>query len=386
VAPAAVARVTRSVRASDWAFALGLLIGVAVNVAVGAAARHDAVIGYADFSYIWAGPRTILDGADPYDPAQWAASVARLGTEPYDDPAVYSYPPYVALLLLPLGALPLAIADGIWKWGGLAAAVAAVLLLMRTYAIAAPAIAFVAALTLTVSHASAFAFYGGQWSFVLIAALAVLAIAAQRARAVPALAGAIVLLAKPQLALVALGGLALRSWLRHDRAVALAIGAAAAVLVVGSALALPRAWPTWLEIVPHERSGEPNLATLAVLLRPVPFGTAIAAAICVLAVLTALRADPRRPASAALWMAGALVAAPYARSYDHLLLLVPLLIVCAGASPRASNVLAAAIGLVLLILPWAIFIAISPALGSESATAIVPVVAFGLVALRARVR
>jgi hypothetical protein len=41
---------------------------------------------------------------------------------------------------------------------------------------------------------------------------------------------------------------------------------------------------------------------------------------------------------------------------------------------------------VLLILPWAIFIAISPALGSESATAIVPVVAFGLVALRARVR
>jgi len=48
-----------------------------------------------------------------------------------------------------------------------------------------------------------------------------------------------------------------------------------------------------------------------------------------------------------------LVAAPYARSYDHLRLLVPLLIACAGANGRLGN-------------------------------AIVPLAAFGVIALRLR--
>jgi len=44
----------RAPRAADIAFALSPLVEAVVNVAVGAPARHESVIGHADFSYIWA--------------------------------------------------------------------------------------------------------------------------------------------------------------------------------------------------------------------------------------------------------------------------------------------------------------------------------------------
>ena len=370
---------TRAPRAADVAFGLGLLVGVAVNLVVGAPARHEAVIGYADFSYVWAGPRTILDGGDPYDPAQWSASVRRLGTEPYDDPAVYSYPPYVALELLPLGAMPLAVADGIWLWGGLAAAAVSVLLLLRTYAVRSPAVAFVAALVLLVSQPSVFAFYGGQWSFVLVAALAVLGIAAERRRALGGGVGAVVLLAKPQIGVVILGGIAWRALRRGDRRVTRAVVAAAAAVVGLSAVAVPGWWLGWLEHVPLTRAGEPSLATL-----PSAVGVPAAVIGIGIAAVIAIRADVRSPVSAALWMTLGVVAAPYARSYEQLLLVVPCVIACAGLSPRAGWAMGIAIATVLIVLPWSIFVAISPVLGSERMSALVAVAAFALIAVRSR--
>ena len=101
-------------RRADFAYAAAVVIALAVLFTAGVTDHRDAIIGHSDFSYIWAGPRTILDGGDPYDASSWSASVARLGTEPFDDPRLYSYPPYVAVTLLPLAVLPLALAAGLW--------------------------------------------------------------------------------------------------------------------------------------------------------------------------------------------------------------------------------------------------------------------------------
>jgi hypothetical protein len=368
------------VRASAVAFVLGLAVGTMILIGAGMPDLHRTASSHADFSYIWAGPRTLLDGADPYDAAQWSSSVARLGTQPYADPAVYSYPPYVALALLPLGALPLPIADQVWLWGGLAAAAVTMLLVLRAYAIDSAAMAFVAALVLLVSQPATFAFHDSQWSFLLVAALGLVAIALRRSGRLALALGTALLMAKPHLAAIPLGGLGWQAWRRGDRWVAVTIAIVAAGLIAISAVVGAQWWIAWLAEVPRARAAEPNITVLPRALELLSVGAPVAYAAMALAGIAAVASDPRRSTGVALWMALGLIVTPYARSYDHVLLVVPGLIACAGMDRRLSTVFAVGSALTLLLLPWLIFVVLSPALGSESGAAIVPLAFFALVA------
>ena len=360
-------------RRADFVYVAAVLIALAVLFVAGATDHRDATIGHSDFSYIWAGPRTILDGGDPYDAASWAASVARLGTEPFDDPSLYSYPPYVAVALLPLAALPLALAAGVWTWGGIAAAVVALRVLLRTVAPGAPVTHGLAAATLLLSQPAVVSFYSGQWSFLLLAALALAVATERRWTRAGALA---VLAAKPQLGLTIVAGFALRAARRREFATAVATVAPWVAVVGGTALVAARWSSAWLADVPGERIAEPHIATVAAIVGP------LAAALLIgLALLVAVAADPRRPEGAALWIAFGLLAAPYARSYDHLLLLVPIVVVAPGRPALAMSALAG-----LLVVPWLLFLVVAPALGSESLAVLVPLAVFALVALAGRRR
>src|SRR5207248_3279971 len=122
-----------------------------------------------DFAGFWAGPRALLDGADPYDPATWQATIARLGTQQTSE-LVYGYPPWVLLALLPLGALPLGLATLVWTLGGLSLAVIGIWSLLRVIAPDCRLLSLLAGLCLLGSAPAIISFYSGQWSFLLVGA------------------------------------------------------------------------------------------------------------------------------------------------------------------------------------------------------------------------
>ena len=117
-------------RRADLAFFASAAAALLVLVLFGALQRRLEMIGNDDLSRIWAGPRAVLIGADPYDPASWVATTRALGTLAPDTP-VYIYPPWVTLVLVPLAALPLNVASMAWLVGSIAAGLAGLRLLLR---------------------------------------------------------------------------------------------------------------------------------------------------------------------------------------------------------------------------------------------------------------
>lgn len=92
-----------------------------------------------DFSGIWAGPRALASGHDPYDPSTWHTTAFALqGQVPQT--VVYGYPGYVAIALLPLALLPLPAAAIIWAVGGIALAAVALGALLRRVAPGLPVV------------------------------------------------------------------------------------------------------------------------------------------------------------------------------------------------------------------------------------------------------
>ena len=100
-------------------------------VALAAADVPGAAYRHSDFFQFWAVPRLILEGADPYDPADWVGIYAREATAPVElltSTGRLAYPVWVALLLLPMGALPFGVAAAGW----LVAQLATVAFALRT--------------------------------------------------------------------------------------------------------------------------------------------------------------------------------------------------------------------------------------------------------------
>ena len=370
-------------RRADLTYAATLALCVLLLTLGGVLEHRVALLGTGDFSYIWAGPRTILDGRDPYDAVDWAASVAALGTEAFDDPPVYSYPPFVAIALIPIGALPLSIAAGLWTWAGLIAAALSLRTLLRAVAPAQPLVHGVSAGTLLLSQPAVVTLYSGQWSFWLLSALSVLAVALRRRRHVVAAFASLMLLAKPQFAVFMVGGLAWRAWRRGEtRAAAFMLAVPAAIILI-SAAASAAWWMSWISQVPAERSRELHIATLAAAFTDTgPIAPAITIAVAILVATLAVIVDLRRAQTAGVWVALGLLVAPYARSYDHLLLLVPIVLACAAAG-RAAGAAALAGAAILVPGAWLLFLVIGPARGSESATVIIPAAVFALAAITA---
>ena len=370
-------------RRADLAYIATFAICALALTLSGVLEYRDSQMAHSDFSYIWAGPRTILDGKDPYDAAEWSASVARLGTEAFDDPAVYAYPPFVAIALLPIGALPLSVAAGLWAWSGLLAAALAVRILLRSVVPARALVHGVGAGILLLSQPAVVTLYSGQWTFWLLAALALLVVALRTHRGAVAALSSVALLAKPQVALVMLGGLAWRSWRRAEsREAALMLVLPAAIVLI-SAATMVGWWISWIMEVPGVRSREPHITTLAAALADLGAAApALTVAVALLAAAITAFSDPRRADSAALWIALALLVAPYARSYDHLLLLVSVVLTCAAAG-RAAGAVALAGAAILVPGAWVLFLIVGPIRGSESASVVVPAAVFALAAINA---
>jgi len=165
-----------AVRRADRAFAIATLASLAI-VVLGPLQRRIELIGEDDLSGIWAGPRAIATGHDPYDPETWRPLSVALGTQLFDTP-VYIYPPWVAVPLLPLGFLPLPVVSILWLVASLAAALLALRYALRLLLPARTGDHAVAPVALLLSWVGILTLVLGQWGYLLVAALftAVLAV------------------------------------------------------------------------------------------------------------------------------------------------------------------------------------------------------------------
>jgi hypothetical protein len=186
-------------RRADLAYAVGVIVGVAFIIVSGAVAVHDRGAGLTnDFGGIWAGARAIVDGHDPYDPATWRAIAAAYGTQP-PDTAVYGYPRWVALALVPFALLPIDVAATLWLWGGIALAVLGVHALLRAAVPGIPLAHAVVGGTLFVAQPGYQTVANGQWTFLLLAGSSAALVLVRRSRPRAAALSALVWLAKPHL-------------------------------------------------------------------------------------------------------------------------------------------------------------------------------------------
>ncbi len=305
-----------------------------------------------DFSGIWAGPRALLQGHDPYEAATWPAVAAELqGQRPLT--AVYGYPGYIAIALAPLALLPLPIAAVAWTVGGVGLAALGLGVLLRRTIPGMPPLHGLFGVTLLLSQPGFTSFYNGQWSFLMVAATAGLALSLRDRAVSTAAALAALLVAKPHLFAVAIVPLG-RAAIARGAAAAIAIALCAGLALVAVSLIIMPGWPG--AFAAH--AAAPRLASSRVTTLPVaagdlagPLGGVVALAAIGLAVLAASRFSSKGDAHTAAWLAASFLAAPYSWSYDQLVLLVPLAIASGIAARRRKSLglFVGAIGCALLL-------------------------------------
>lgn len=364
-------------------------MSLAAFAALGPLERRIELIGSDDLSRIWAGPRAFLSGADPYDPSSWYATAVALGTQP-PDTAVYIYPPWVTLALLPIGALPLALASALWLVAGLALALVALRAALRALLPDRPLDHAILAATLLLSWSGMVGLVIGQWGHVLVAALFATVLGLRGGRPVAAGLAATALIVKPHLFLLTAPALAAHAlWPAAGRApsrpgvrfVGVAVGVTLA-LVALAWVVLPSWWPAWLDGV-AARQVQATRNTVAGLVGTLvgPAGASVAALVILALVAVALRFHPRSPGWLPVWTALSLVVVPYASSYDHVLLIVPI-VLAAGAllpvsPPSSRGVVLSGAAVMLLLAP--VMYAIAVLRHSESLSVVVPLAVFAIV-------
>lgn len=373
---------------TDRAYFAAVALGILIVVALGPLERRLELAGSNDFSGYWAGGAALAGGADPYDPATWRATVDRLGTQA-PDTAVYGYTPWVALAMTALAPLGLASAAWLWMIATVAAAVIALRALLRELLPGDALLHGAVGLALFVSQPAIHSLVLGQWSFLLLAALAVVVLQLRKERPLPATLAALAFLAKPQLFVLTTAGLIWRAARGGDAAarrwVAIAGTLALGVVALSTAV-LPHWIGAWLTHVAPVRISRP--ATLPSALSDLAGSPgAIGGYVLIAAlVILAARYPARSDASLAAWLAVSSAGAIYSWSYDHLLLLVP--ITLAGAAlqarrgPQARRLVLAALGVMVLAAP--LFYALAVVRQRESFSVAVPlaIAVLILVALR----
>ena len=188
------------------AFLLGLLLGAGVLAVAGVAPVRADAVARGDFAVIWTGSRVILEGGDPYLAATFGDASARAGTTRASIP-IDTYPPWITVPLAPLGLLDLGTAAALWTYGGLLLAALALYALLRSVLPGLPVLHTLAGLTLIASQPAIATYLVGQWTFLLLAALATAVLLLRERRPLLAALATLPLLAKPQLFAFALWGL-----------------------------------------------------------------------------------------------------------------------------------------------------------------------------------
>ena len=348
-------------RRADVAYFAALAVGVILLVTYGLASKRMDMLGVDDFSTIWAGPRAFLTGADPYDPGTWADTAVRVGTH-VPDTAVYLYPPWIVIGLLPFALLPVNVAGAIWTVIGMAVAIAATRALLRAYL---PGVAWAHAafaLILLISAPAVVAFLTGQWPYLQLAALGAIVLLLRGDRPIAAGLIALVMLTKPPLFIFTAAALGVQAlWPGGGgsptgrRFVATAVSAAV-VTVAASWLLIPGWWLPWLEHVAGAQLGtQPvTIATLLTRVLGSP-GVWLAPVVLLGGLLAALQFHPRGPGWVPVWTALSSAGTVYSNTYDLLLLVLPL-ILASGAvwprSPRRAFTIVAVGGALLVGVMW----------------------------------
>jgi hypothetical protein len=372
--------------AAEAPYVIGLLLGAIVLMDSGYLDRSPEVVRRNDFALVWAGARAIALGHDPYRVADWPALAASLGG--WADTPAYVYPGWVAVGLLPLGALPLEAASALWTFGGLALAALAVRALVRAYTPDLPVVHTLAALTLLASQPARTAVFLGQWSFALVAALS-LSMVLIRGRPAAAGVASVAFLGKPQLFLLTAPALLSHAWrLGRARAFVAGAGAAAALLTLVSLMVLP-AWPLiWGSVSTSQRLFDPPQTTtvpalLSGLLGP-PFG-AVVLALAAVGAGIALLFRPGSAAGLGIWTVLSLLVAPYQWSYDQLIL-VPAIVLVSSAIREVSRrraLLTAAAACALLLVLGTLLAVHAARTGRETLAALVPLLTLGVLVIGA---
>jgi glycosyl transferase family 87 len=372
------------VRRIDFiAYLVGLALGAAILIASGYADRSPGAVRQGDFAQFWVGPRAFILGMDPYAPGTWHATAVSLGALTTDT-TVFGYFGWSLVLLYPFALLDLDGAAAVWLFVGLVAAASAMWTLLRAYLPGIPVAHTLVGLALLGSHPARLNVLLGQWGFFLLAALAGVIVLLRARRPVSAGASAVLFLVKPQLFLLSAPALAAWAWLNDQRRFVAAAIVFSVALALFSIALLPQWLGAWLREMPSQRLFDPpQTTTLATVLYGFfgPIGTWLALGTIIAAALVAFRFDIHGDAALAVWLALSSVAAPYTWSYDHILLLVPLVVgagVVARRSRRAAVLLVVGGSLTFLIVATLLAV-VAAARNLESYSAVVPVLMYVMI-------
>ncbi len=375
---------------------LGALVAglILVTGALGAAASDH--YRARDFYALWSGSRLVAAGIDPYDEKHWCAETEGTSVDATTAsgqpacPVRYAYPLFTAVLLLPLGILPLAWASSLWLSVSLVAALAAMALAWRAAAGSARGAPLLIAVVVG-SEPFWLLIAGGQVSGVLALGVALSAFETARheRRAGAALALAAL---KPNVLAIAAGVVALRGLLAREWAF-LAGGAAALLALFAISLPVRPSWPIewWAELFGRQIGHAAEYATgwgiAAHDLGSLAWGVPLVGGL-VAACLWLARGVPRdRVALLSLAVPLSLFATPYAWSYDFVVLIVPWAFVlarCERLAPAPARALRYALIAVAAPLTWILYL-LAFAREIETLSALIPALTAILVSAAARV-
>lgn len=359
-------------RSTDPPFAIGVTAGLIFLLAGGAFAVREAGVAANDFSGFWAGARAVASGLDPFDPPSWHATVQAFGTQA-PDTEVFGYPAWVAIALVPLALLPLKVAALVWLWLSVGLAIVALRALLRALLPGATLEHALFGVALFVAQPGYQTLENGQWTFILLAVSIAAVLLLREHHAKTAGLVALAWLAKPHLFLFAAAGMT-----RASRSFGAALVAGIGMVVVSSAIVIPGWWVPWARYVAPIRIAQPAtiFSLLADAIGPIGYGAAILAVLA--GTIVALRFRATSDASVAVWTALSLAAAPYAWSYDHVLVLLPIAL-AAGVMATTNRsgarlFVVTALSAYVVLTPLLLGIALSR--GRETFSAVLPALAF----------
>lgn len=332
-----------------------------------------------DFMSLFAGGKAILRGLDPYDPAVWNPLRAELGSTWMPDDRT-PFPLWTLLLVLPFAALDLGWAAAAWLAFSLCVLGGGLFLLIQAYydkPLPVGEFTLVALFTFTY-RAVLVSMNNGQITFLLFFVLALFLWLVRRER--PFLAGIALsfVILKPNAFVLFVPAFGL--WLllrRRWRVVAGAVAGGLGMLLV-SWLVLPGWLSEWLNVTGKTEvtAITPTVWGLAYEIWPEWWAAlGIVFVVGVTAVLgLIIYRQPTLTETEVMPLAliGSLLTTPYAWVYEHLLLLIPSILIFLAIQRRGT---AAFVWLLLVfVLPWGTFW-LAENRASDTLTALVPLIA-----------
>ena len=370
-------------RRADLAYVVAIVLGVLFVFLLGPLDRRLEILHINDFSGFWAGPRAVLAGVSPWDPAHYPQARIEFDTQ-RDDASVLNYMPWTVIALLPLGLLPLEVAAWIWMALSMICGALALRALLRAFMPGRAVVHGMLGLALFAGQPGFHTIVLGQWALLLMSAVAAIVLAVRADHARRAGLAALALLAKPQLFVWTALGLAIPALFdsRYRRFVAFAVVLAGA-LVVSAWLAYPEWFGAWVSDIPARRTGRSAVVLSAFgQLLGTP-GRVLAIAVIGAGLVLASRFVPGSDPWLAMWLALSSAGAIYSWSYDHVLLFVPLVIasgvLAAAGREQAARRLAVG-GALTLLLVSPVFYAVGVLRHDETFSIAVPVAFFVAIA------